>query len=68
MGIPPKDFSVTDGDHFPLNVRIPSEQLRHCSSVSVLGYPPDSNLLPHHKISQVVSSSFGWRRLSSLAN
>ena len=65
MGIPPKDFSVTDGDHLPLNVRIPSEQLRHCSSVSVLSYPSDSNLLTHHLVSQMVSSSFGWHWLSS---
>ena len=68
MGIPPKDLSVTDGDHLLLHVRQSKEQLCHGSSVAVLGDPSDSNLLPHYKISQVVSSSFGWRRLSSLAN
>ena len=48
MGVPPNDFSVTDGDHLPLNVRLSSEQLRHRSSVAVLGDPTDSNLLAHH--------------------
>ena len=48
MGVPPKDFSVTDGDHLPLNVRIPSEQLCHRSSVAVLSDPSDSNLFAYH--------------------
>ena len=66
MGVPPNDFSVTDGDHLPLNVRLSSEQLRHRSSVAVLADPSDSNLLSHHMISQIVPSSFGWHWLSSL--
>ena len=43
MGIPPKDLSVTDGDHLLLHVRQSKEQLCHGSSVAVLGDPPDSN-------------------------
>ena len=48
MGVPPKDFSVTNGDHLLLNVDRPKEQLCHCSSVAVIGDPTDSNLLAHH--------------------
>ena len=68
IGIPPVDLCVTTGDHLLLNVLLSKEQLSHGSPVPVLGDPSDSNLLAHHKIFQVVSSSFGWRRFSSLAN
>ena len=46
MGVPPKDFSVTGGDHFLLNVRLPKEQLCHGSSVAVFGDPTDPTFLP----------------------
>ena len=59
---------MTTGDHLLLQVRLSKEQLCHGSFVAVLGDPSDSNLLADHKISQVVSSSFGWHRLSSLVN
>ena len=68
IGISPVDLCVTTGDHLLLHVRLSKEQLCHGSSVAVFGDPSDSNLLARHKICQVVSSSFGWRRLSSLAN
>ena len=48
MGVPPKDFSVTGGDHLLPNVDRPKEQLCHGSSVAVFGDPTDSNLLAHH--------------------
>ena len=41
MGVPPKDFSVTNGDHLLLNVGLPDEQLRHAAPVSVFGDPTD---------------------------
>ena len=67
IGISPVDLCVTTGDHLLLHVRLSKEQLCHGSSVAVLGDPSDSNLLAHHKISQVVSSSSGCYRLSSLS-
>ena len=48
MGVPPKDFSVTNGDHLLLNVGLPREQLCHSAPVSVFGDPTDSDLLAHH--------------------
>ena len=60
------DLIVTSGDHLPLNVRLPNEQLCHGALVAVFGDPTDSDLLAHHKTSQMVSSCFGWHRLCSL--
>ena len=54
------DLSVTRGDHLPLNVCLPNEQLCHGALVAVCADASNSDLLPLHKISQMVSSSFGW--------
>ena len=68
IGVPPKDLCVSGGNHFLLNVGRPKEQLCHGSSIAIIGDPTDSNLLAHHKISQMVSSSSGWHWLSFLPN
>ena len=60
------DLSVTSGDHLPLNVRLPNEQLCHGAIVAVFGDASNSDLLAHYKISQMLSSSFGWHWFSSL--
>jgi hypothetical protein len=67
IGVPPKDFSVTTGDHLLLDVGLSNEQLCHGSFVAVLCDPSDSHPFAYYKTSQMVSSSSGWRWLSSLA-
>ena len=59
------DLRVTSGDHLPLNVRLPNEQLCHGALVVVFGDASNSDLLSDHKISQMVSRSFGWHWVSS---
>ena len=65
MSVPLIDLSVTSGDHLPLNVLLPNEQLCHGAFVVVFGDACNSDLLSHHKISQMVSNGFGWHLLSS---
>ena len=66
MSVPLIDLSVTSGDHLMLNVRLLNEQLLHGAFVAVFGDASNSDLLAHHKISEMVSICFGWRWLSSL--
>ena len=66
MSVPLMDLSVTSGDHLSLNVPFPNEQLCHGAFEAVFGDASNSDLLAHHKISQMVSSSFGWHWLCSL--
>ena len=65
MSVPLIDLSVTSGDHLMLNVRLPNEQLWHGAFVAVFGDASNSDLFAYHKISQMVSSSFGWHWFSS---
>ena len=66
MSVPLIDLSVTSGDHLSLNVPLPNEQLCHGAFVGVFGDASNSDVLAHQKISQMVSSSFGWHWFSSL--
>ena len=66
MSVPLIDLSVTSGDHLSLNVPLPNEQLCHGACVAVFGDASDFDPLSRHKISQMVSSSFGWHWLSSI--
>ena len=62
------NLSVTGTDHLFLNVPLSKEKLCHRSSEAIFGDPTDSNLLAHHEISQMVSSSSCCYRLGSLPN
>ena len=66
MAVPLIDLSMTSGDHLSLNVPLPNEQLCHGAFVAVFGDSSNSDLLSLHKMSQMVSSSFGWHWLISL--
>ena len=66
MSVPLIDLSMTSGDHLMLNVRLPNEQLLHGVFVAVFGDASNSEILAHPKISQMVSSSFGWHWFDSL--
>ena len=65
ISLPLIDLSVTSGDHFPLIVRLPNEQLCHGAFVAVFGDASYSDLLAHHKISQWVSEQL-WLALDQL--